>query len=376
MADVQELRKYKSKRKRRIGAIRAAIFSIVIISVLIFVAFSEGWVDKSFFESFVSKPDGFPVAVVGGTPKDVFSLSNHVMLLTDTDVVLYNKYGEIMSQTEHNSSHPHVIVKNDKAFIYDKGYSRFQIQDKNGIVHSAAVTNKITNADFADNGSYAISTTSTRYLSEMYVYNKNNTEICYWKAVNGYISSMSFAKNSKKLAVSSIYAQNGYLKSSIRLFDLNREKDPIVFEKEFIDRSVISVQYLDNSNILMVFDNSYLIINEKGDTIKEYVFDYELYYQETSLNANIFVFKDENSKLFLHYVDGENSIYTINLIEKDFKSLTFGSQNVYVLSDSGIRSYNIYGESIVRVSNVSDIFEIAYKDEHVYALNFTQIQQF
>ena len=137
MADVQELKTYKRKKRRRSGFFRSIIFTLIIISVLIFVAFSEGWIDKSFFESLVSKPDGFPVSVVGGTPQNIFSLSNHIMLLTDTDVVLYDKYGEISSQTGHNSSHPHVIVKNDKALIFDKGYTHFQIQDKNGISYSS-----------------------------------------------------------------------------------------------------------------------------------------------------------------------------------------------------------------------------------------------
>ncbi len=376
VADVQELKSYKKKRKRRSRFLRTLIVCLIIIFVFVFVAFSEGWIDESFFESIKTKPEGYPVSVVGGVAQDVYSLSNHIMLLTDTDVVLYNKYGEISSQTGHNSSHPHVVAKNDKALIYDKGYNHFQIQDKNGIVYSSSTNNSITNADFADNGSYAISTTSTRFLSEMYVYNKNNNEICYWKSTNGYISAMSFSKTSKKLAVSSIYAENGELKSGIRLFDLNRETDPIVFEKEFLGSSVISVQYLDNFDILLVFDDSYLIINEKGNIIKEYKYDYELYYQNTSLNCSVLVFKDNSGKLFLHRIGGDSSITTMNLEETDFKSLAFNSSHIFVLGEENISSYNLYGQKEIKVSSIADAFEIAEKDGLVYALNFTQIKEF
>lgn len=377
MAQVQDLNNYKRKKKRLGSVVRTVIISIAIVFLVGNLAFSQGWINESLFKNLVTKPDGFPVSINGSTPQNIFSLSKHIMLLTDTEVVFYDKYGEISSQTGHNSSHPHVVTKNDMALIYDKGYNNFQIQNKNGTVYTSSVSNKITNADLADNGSYAISTTSTRFLSEMYVYNKNNSEICYWKAVNGYINGMSFSKNSKKLTVGSIYAENGYFKSSIRLFDLNKEQDPVVFEKAFEDRLILGIQYLDNSSILVIFDNSYVILDEKGNIIKEYEFkSNELYYQETFSDGAILTFKDKSGKLHIRKVYSDGNFKTFSIKETDFKSLAYSENSIYILNEKDIVEYNLDGTFSTKATDMPENFEIVYKDGHIYTLNFTEINEY
>ena len=259
MADVKEIKQYQRKKKRRYGFWRTLILSTIAIGVFLFVAFSEGWINKDLFAQLVNKPQGYPVAVIGGKPKSIIKSKKNIVLLTDTDLVYYNEHGTVLSQTVHNCVNPYIITKNNSLLVYDKGYSFFQIQDKNGILYSNSISNRLTNADLADNGSYAISTTSTRYLSEMFVYNKNNSEICHWKSVESYISSMSFSKTSKKIAVASIYAESGYFNSNIRIFDLNRVEDPVILNLNFNDSAIVKIQYLNSGKILVIFDNYYVL---------------------------------------------------------------------------------------------------------------------
>ncbi len=376
MADVKDLKPYQRKKKRHSNFWRVLIFSIILVSVFLFVAFSEGWIEKDFFAQLVSKPDGYPVAVTGGKPQSIFKSNKNIVLLTDTDLVYYDNHGTILSQTVHNCASPHIITKSDRLLVYDKGYSFFQIQDKNGVIYSNSISNRLIDADLADNGSYAISTTSSRYLSEMFVYNKNNMEICHWKSVGTYISSLSFSKNSKKLAVASIYADSGYFNSNVRIFDLNKE-NPIVLDLNFSDRAIVKIQYLNSGSILIVFDSQYLIIDEKGKTLGEFEFNSEdnLYFQNLNENGGIIVLKSPNETLTLHRIFSDNKTQNIkfSLKENTFKSLTYSKESIFILQDDKVFEYKNDGLKTVLIENIPDTFDICENNGILYSLNFTEI---
>lgn len=380
MADVKEIKPYQRKKKRRSRFWRTLIFCIIVIAVFLFVAFSEGWINKDFLDQLLTKPQGYPVAVAGGKPRSILKSNKNIVLLTDTDLVYYNDDGVILSQTEHNCTNPYIITRNDKLLVYDKGYGFLQIQDKNGVIYSNSFSNRLINADLADNGSYAISTSSARFLSEMFVYNKNNTEICRWKSVGSYISSMSFSKNSKKLAVASIYAESGYFNSNIRIFDLNREEDPVVLDLNFNDSAIVEIQYLNSGKILIVFDNYYIVIDENGKTIEEYKFNTadELYYQNIHGNGGIIILKSADEKLIVNRFSSNDTDLNVQfaLEEASFKSLTFSDKEIFILQDNKVYKYGNDGSKTVLMENIPDTFDICEKNGTLFLLNFTQIESY
>lgn len=380
MADVKEIKQYQRKKKRRYGFWRTLILSTIAIGVFLFVAFSEGWINKDLFAQLVNKPQGYPVAVIGGKPKSIIKSQKNIVLLTDTDLVYYNEHGTVLSQTVHNCVNPYIITKNNSLLVYDKGYSFFQIQDKNGILYSNSISNRLTNADLADNGSYAISTTSTRYLSEMFVYNKNNSEICHWKSVESYISSMSFSKTSKKIAVASIYAESGYFNSNIRIFDLNRVEDPVILNLNFNDSAIVKIQYLNSGKILVIFDNYYVIIDETGKIIKrnEFGSENELYFQEMDANGGIIILKSADGTLILNRIFSNESTEKtqFKLEETSFKTLTYSENSVFILHDDNVYEYKNDGSKSIIIENITDSFDICQNNEILYTLNFTQIDSY
>ncbi len=380
MADVKEIKQYQRKKKRSYGFWRTLILSTIAIGVFLFVAFSEGWINKDLFAQLVSKPQGYPVAVIGGKPKSIIKSKKNIVLLTDTDLVYYNEHGTVLSQTVHNCANPYIITKNNSLLVYDKGYSFFQIQDKNGILYSNSISNRLTNADLADNGSYAISTTSTRYLSEMFVYNKNNSEICHWKSVGSYISSMSFSKTSKKIAVASIYAESGYFNSNVRILDLNRVEDPVILNLNFNDSAIVKIQYLNSGKILVIFDNYYVIIDETGKIIErnEFGSENELYFQEMDANGGIIILKSADGTLTLNRIFSNESTEKtqFKLEETSFKSLTYSENSVFILQDDNVYEYKNDGSKSIIIENITDTFDICQNNEILYTLNFTQIDSY
>ena len=381
LADVKELKPYQRKKRRRSRFWKMIILVLILVSVFLFVAFSEGWIDKDFLDTIVSKTQGYPVSVVGGKPKSIFNFNDkNIALLTDTNLIVYNEEGTILSQTEHNCTNPNIITQNNKLLVFDQGYNFFQIQDKNGAIYSNSVSNKLINAALADNGSYAVSTSSTRFLSEMFVYNKSNTEICHWKSVGSYISSMSFSKNSKKIVVASLFADSGYINSNIRIFDLNREEEPITLDTDYSDSSIVEVQYLNNGNILLIFDNCYIIINENGKTVEEYKFNAneKLYYHNVNKDGAIVIIKDANEKLICKRIFSnlENNTVKFTLEESSFKSLAFSDDYVFVLQNDKVQKYDNYGKKTTLIKNIPDTFDICEENGIIYTLNFTQIESY
>ena len=90
---------------------------------------------------------------------------------SDTKTQLLNNYGRSEFSVQHAFITPVLTVSKHGALVYNLGSAGYQLINKEGAVFTGEANDDILTAAYADNGTYALVTESSGYLSKLYVYN-------------------------------------------------------------------------------------------------------------------------------------------------------------------------------------------------------------
>ena len=374
--DIQEYRKEKRKKEKKRTAIKVIIAVAAVILVVTFVALYETIFGESILLSLglVEAPKGYPVAITGGTPKNVVAFDEDVALITDTEVMVYNEYGTLALQSGHNSTNPCVRTNQNRGIIYDVGYYSYTLLNGTSIVSSGEHDHQIISANVASNGSYALVSASSKYLTELIVRTKNNTQIASWKSVNSYINAVAFSEDSTRVAATGLYSEDGLAKTTLRILDLKNEQNPIVSDNEFLGSATIAMTYLDNGNILLLCDDRAIITDPNGKSLFNYVYTGTLYYYNLNRYGAFIVCEKEDEYTATMLYDAKNAGASIK-VSKQFKTAEHNANQVYILENDVLKVYdhnfNLTGEH----KDLTDAIGIACGKEDTFLLTFSQIAQ-
>ena len=374
--DIQEYRKKKQNKQKKKTAVKVVIILLAIALAVGFVVFYETFFGVSILESLglVEAPEGYPVAISGSTPKDIVAFNEEAALITDTEVIVYDKYGTLSVQTGHNCTNPRVRANQNRGIIYDVGYYSYMLLNGTSMVSSAEHDNQIIAANVAPNGSYAIASASSKYLTELVVRTKKDTQIASWKSVNNYINAVAFSDDSSRVAATALYSEGGLARTTLRILDLKNEQEPIVADVELAGSAAIAISYLDNGNILVLCDDRAIITDPDGKTLFNYAYTGNLYYYNLNRYGALVLCEKEGEYTATMLYDAKNAGASTK-ITKEFKASQHNATQVYVLENETLRVYDRNFNELTRYTDLTDSIGIACGQTDTFLLTFTQIQQ-
>ena len=374
--DIQEYRKTKRKKEKKRTAIKVIIALVIVALAVTFVAMYETIFGESILLSLglVEAPKGYPVAVTGGTPKNVVAFNEDVALITDTEVMVYDEYGTLALQIGHNSTNPRVRANQNRGIIYDVGYYSYTLLNGTSIVTSGEHDNQIISANVASNGTYALVSASSKYLTELIVRTKNNTQIASWKSVNNYINAVAFSEDSTKVAATGLYSEGGLAKTTLRILDLKNEQNPIVSDNEFDGSASITLTYLDNGNILILCDDRTIITDPHGNKLFSYTYTGTLYYYNLNRYGAFVVCENDGEYTATMLYDAKNAGASMK-VSKEFKTAEHNSSYVYILENDELTMYDREFNTVKVYENLTDAIGVACGGENTFLLTFSQIEQ-
>ena len=374
--DIQEYRKKKRKKEKKRTAIKIVAAVLIVALLVAFVAFYETIFGESLLEAlgFVEPPKGYPVAITGSTPKDIIALNEDVALLTDTEIAVYDEYGTLTVQSGHNCTNPRVRTNQNRAIVYDVGYYSYTLLNGTSVVSSGEHENQIISANVAQNGSYAIVSASSKYLTELVVKTKNNAQIASWRSVNNYINAVAFSEDSARVAATGLYSENGLARTTLRILDLKNEQNPVVSDTEFLGSAAIAITYLDNGNILVLCDDKAIITDPNGKTLFNYSYNGNLYYYNLNRYGAFVICEKRGEYTATMLYDAKNAGASIK-ISRDFKTAEHTASNVYILENDNLTVYDRDFNKTAERKNLNDTIGIACGQDKNFLLTFTQIQQ-
>lgn len=379
MAEVKDLQEYRNKRRKKEkkrSLVKWAIIITVATLLVAFVALFETFFNVNIFEALgiIKAPDGYPAAITGGTPKNIIPLGKNVAIITETEVMIYDEYGTLSMQDGHNCTNPCVRTNGKRGIVFDVGYYSYKLLNGTSSAKGFDHDNQITSAAIASNGSYAIASASSKYLTELTVKSKNNEQIASWKSVNNYINTVAFSNDSMRVAATGLYSEDGLARTTLRILDLRNEQEPVVSDTEIVGSAAIALCYLDNGNIAIVCDDRTVITDPNGKKLFDYSYIGKLHYYNLNQYGAFVMCEKDGEYIATMLYDAKNAGASMK-VSNEFKAEEHNASGVYILENDKLNKYDREFNKISTEKDLDDAIGITCADNGTYVMTFSQIQK-
>lgn len=208
---------------------------------------------------------GYPVRFNGiSVNSNNFSVMDRTpVYCSDTSVVVLNSNAGEYQNTQHAFANPIMKTNMNYSIIFNADATNYKIINRESTVYSGTTDKKLFDADVAENGTYALLTYGSDYLSALNVYKSDNNKRYSYSFADYYVNNLSLNNTGSGAALSGVSAKNGGLISVIYILDFNQENYLQKYEIE--DSYIYEIKYLDNGNVIAVGDScAYHIDVENG----------------------------------------------------------------------------------------------------------------
>lgn len=318
--------------------------------------------------------EGFPISLEGDTGSDISSMGGLLAVLTDQKFAIYSDSGKWIGSDAHGYANPVAKTTSKRALIYDRGGYKFKVVDKNNVLDSKTLTDKIVFADISDEGYVAVATQQSRYYAKLTVYDSKMQEIYAWSSASTHVVDVDFYKGSKGCAVLGYSANGGVLLSSVISLDFSSEE--IKFEKKFEDLLGVSIAVKNSGNIAVVADSAIKVIDSKGNDVGEYSYSKQLSFSSNvASNYTVLALTDPNSRDNSEAVvlDDKANVVGTYVVEKRIKDVVSDGSRVLLLGEDKIYNLDMSLRLINTMDCQSDAKRIAYLGSNLYVLNADRV---
>lgn len=263
------IRKSKPTRPKNISflkirgfAISAAVFIFVVAVYLITYLLHPVGVLEYFSNSVSAIGTGsYPISLHGGEPLQVNKNSNVYLVLSETNIEVFNNSGKTVLSSQHGFLQP-VLKSSDVRFlVYDQGGKDLKLFNNNGTLLSKKYDNEIITANLSKNGTYAVATRADGYQSQIVVTDKNENKIFEWYCADETINSVALSENGKTLILSALKVKNGAFKTKVYVLNYNSAEPIYSFE---YDDVVMSIETSGSNKAVLAFGDKLEFINLKN----------------------------------------------------------------------------------------------------------------
>ena len=265
-----------AKKKHHVKRIIAVAVIVLLLFTVVLFSFNTDKLTWHNVSNFIQygvlnrrSEEHFPLDIkgVGVNSGNFIRMGQDVCYASDTKTQLLNNYGRSEFSHQHAFINPVLTVGKQGVLVYNLGGSGYQMIDKEGKLYSGTAEDNILLADYGDNGSYAIVTENSGYLSKLYVYDEKHEQIFAYSFADYYVTSVSLSSNGKSAVVSGVSALNGAEIASVYVLDFT--KDTPLYFSEFEDNYIYSIEYLSEKYVCAVGRSASYIVNTDNGEVDE-----------------------------------------------------------------------------------------------------------
>ena len=348
MGQLEDIERLRKKRNRRQNLKRLGAF------LLILAIFFGGWFlwerikETSLAEQFagglaeLGSGSGYPMEFSGATIRQMESMGNVLLVLTDTHLHIYNKNGKLVREVQHNYSNPVMKCSGSRIILYDPSSKLLRVESKSKTVKEMHFEEPVLFAVLSAKNDLAVITNTQRFLGQISVYDHSLEEAVFsWKSAENYLYGAAFSPDGKSICVSSIQVSAGDLVSSLTMYRLD-EESPFA-QRQYVDEVIHNLCYQNGELQVLT-----------GQTAD--------YYSESGKVKASFFFQNESLRTFC--VKGEKVSALVLGDYREFKSVKLS-----ILGDSGEETGTVSLRSPVEAIDVSGSRTALLADGHITICN-------
>ena len=332
-------------RQKRVVSILICAF--LVLTVVILSLSTPTGLPEYISNSFTSLKagNGFPVQPEGGKILYANLAKNNVFSLTDTNLVGFNKNGSEILNIQHGYDNPSLVSSDERCLVYNYKNKKYFVNNFGKKIISEELENEITLGTICKNGYFAFATKSVGYEGQVDVFNKNNKKVYSWFSASDPISNILLSNNGKRLAVVTVNASNGYIKSTISCLKYNSASPIFKYE---LNGAVLNIKAYNNGFIIVLKNK---VIYYNWNTGEKYSKDF------TGDNVSFVKVKENGVNLITKQKGIITNSYTISYNKKhkekfnieysgSITDIDCHNNLIYILSNRKITVLNAKGDAV------------------------------
>lgn len=283
---------------------------------------------------------GYPVPLPGGIIRAVGNTGDHLVVLNDTNLYVYNTKGKVINSVQEMSDNTVLLAGDNRLLTYDTGGKHYTTHTRSKSLPARELEYGILTAGMNARGDTALVSSSKQYACELRVYNRKNGEIFRKFFSDNLVSTVSIAPRGDRMAAGYINTQEGVLVSGVEIYLFSSDQTAV--EMPLPGCLVLEVQYLEDDRIGVLTDQQYIVINAMGSILYSYdLKGREIAHVETSGRKTLLLLenKDARTRDVVLLDDKCNEKATLTFREKVL-DIALSSKRVYLLTEDQIQVLN------------------------------------
>ena len=329
-------------RRLKIAGLVALTLSIVIVILSFTLPIGIG---ENLSNLFALIGGGeYPREIYGAKTLNAVSKGSYYYVLTDTNLCAFSNSGKEIYTNSHGYSNPVISTSSTRAMVYDQNGTSLKIFNLKEQTNVLNTKKPIIAASIARNGSYAVVTESDEYASTVTVYSRKDKKLYQWNSAKDKVNSIAINSSGKKIAVSTINAEQGSLVSNVYVLNFQDGKE---YEYKIDDGLVYGV-YSVGKAFSVVSSKGYSHITWSKHEKTDISSSLSLSMYRQSFDGVLLVFNRENDL-------NDNTVMLISkkgekLLEFNFKGIIgdiqFSDGHIYCISESKVHLFDKEGKSL------------------------------
>ena len=267
----------------------------------------------------------------------------------------------------------------NKFLTYGLGEKEFQILSFDKSLYSGEAQGVIYTGDIASNGVYCVVTEGDGYLSELYVFNKDNNRIFKYSFSEYYINSVALNNDGSGCVACGISSEGGAIKTGVYVLDFGKDKPVNTYT--IPDDAIIDSKYISGRRAALIGENASYVIKigaEEYNTVSYEsmpMVNYCFSPQNGSFALALSKSGDGRSCSLISYNDNGDKIFEVEN-RYGAESLSVLGGTIAVLDGNMIYAYNKSGTLIHSCdAGTGSQAIILTSDKTAYVLSINQIRQ-
>ncbi len=334
----------KKARRRRSRGFWGAAAVITVVAVVASAVLPVGLAENLTNAICKIGSGGFPAELSGGELISADARSGVFYTLTDTSLLAFSNGGKRIFDIPHGYSNPVLKTSETRALIFDQGGNKLAVYNLHREISSISDEKYgIITAAISRNGSYAVASRAESYASTVRVYDNNGKQIYEWNSAKGMVNSIAISPSGKKIAVSTIGAEDGHSSSKVRVFSFDSADSIASFD--FSNEFIYSLENVGKGFCILTKQGcDYVDWSKQAKTdIKS---ELELNMFRRAGKGALFVFnrssdKSDNTVRLISKKGEQVSEFSLDLSISDIE---YANGHIYCISDDNILRYSKTGE--------------------------------
>ena len=216
---------------------------------------------KDFSSAVDSETSNYQILSYDSDKRQKFALfRGGIASASPSSISVFTTSGRRSLRSNNEYYSPNIVACDKYILVYDSASSTFSLYNSFSKVYNEKLEDPITDATFAEDGSFAVATRRADMKTVIYFYNKNIKESGY-VSQSDYVFDMSLSSAEHKLATIAYDVGNGTGQTIIKVCDI-KNKNASKLEEIIADEFPISCEYLENGNLAVVTNSSIRIFDK------------------------------------------------------------------------------------------------------------------